>query len=57
VYDAVITRRLYHAPMPHEEAMALIVAGSGTHFDPAVVAAFAKVSAEIEKLSEEGGDR
>jgi adenylate cyclase len=57
VYDAVITKRLYHAPMPHEEAIALIVAGSGTHFDPAVVAAFIKVSTEIQKLAEEGGDR
>jgi HD-GYP domain-containing protein (c-di-GMP phosphodiesterase class II) len=54
VYDAVITRRHYHTPMSHDDAVALIVAGSGTHFDPAVVAAFEKVSAAIRKLSDEG---
>jgi HD-GYP domain-containing protein (c-di-GMP phosphodiesterase class II) len=57
VYDAVITRRLYHRPMPHDEAVALIVAGSGTHFDPAVVNAFVKVSAELQKLADEGEDQ
>jgi adenylate cyclase len=51
VYDAVITRSLYRHPMSHEEAVALIVAGKGTHFDPAVVDAFLQVSREFERLS------
>jgi HD-GYP domain-containing protein (c-di-GMP phosphodiesterase class II) len=54
VYDAVITRRLYTQPKSHEEAVALIVAGSGSHFDPAVVEAFKRVSGVLRTLSEEG---
>ncbi len=51
VYDAVITRRPYQHPMSHEQAVALIVARKGTHFDPAVVDAFLHVSHEFECLS------
>ena len=40
VYDAVHTRRLYHEPLTHDEVVAFIVKGRGTHFDPAVVDAF-----------------
>jgi HD-GYP domain-containing protein (c-di-GMP phosphodiesterase class II) len=52
VYDAVRTRRLYHAPQTHEEVEALIVKCSGTHFDPAIVEAFVKVSPMLRSLSE-----
>jgi putative two-component system response regulator len=52
VYDAVRTRRLYHEPLTHDEVVALIVKGSGTHFDPAVVEAFVKVSPVLRSLSE-----
>ena len=34
VYDAVTTRRVYREPMSHDDAVAFIVAGRGTHFDP-----------------------
>jgi putative two-component system response regulator len=44
VYDAVTTRRAYRDPMSHDEAVRFIVAGKGTHFDPAVVDAFLEVS-------------
>jgi S-DNA-T family DNA segregation ATPase FtsK/SpoIIIE len=40
VYDALISRRVYKEPFPHERAMSMIEAGSGSHFDPAVVSAF-----------------
>jgi putative nucleotidyltransferase with HDIG domain len=40
VYDAITSVRPYRRPMPPEEARATIEAGSGSHFDPAVVAAF-----------------
>ena len=40
VYDALISKRVYKPPMPHEEAVRLIVEGRGKHFDPAVVDAF-----------------
>jgi adenylate cyclase len=55
VYDAMLTRRLYREPMTHNEAVDFIVAGRGTHFDPAVVDAFVKVSATLRRLSD-GGD-
>jgi putative two-component system response regulator len=40
VYDALISRRVYKEPFPHEQAVAMILDGSGSHFDPHVVAAF-----------------
>jgi putative two-component system response regulator len=40
VYDALVSRRYYKPPMPHEEAMASILKARGTHFDPELVDAF-----------------
>jgi adenylate cyclase len=40
VYDALTTTRCYRESLPHDRAVALIVDGEGTHFDPAVVDAF-----------------
>ena len=40
VYDALISRRVYKEPFPHERAVSMIEAGSGSHFDPTVVSAF-----------------
>jgi response regulator RpfG family c-di-GMP phosphodiesterase len=40
VYDALTSRRPYHVPVPHEEAVAVIREESGRHFDPDVVDAF-----------------
>jgi putative two-component system response regulator len=40
VFDALISARVYKAPMSCEAAREIIVAGSGSHFDPDVVAAF-----------------
>lgn len=37
VYDALISRRVYKAPFPHEQAVAMIADGRGKHFDPDVV--------------------
>lgn len=51
VYDAVVTHRPYREAVSHQEAVALISAGSGSHFDPAVVEAFERVSWEFERLS------
>jgi adenylate cyclase len=53
VYDAVHSRRVYHEPVEHDEVVALIVRGRGTHFDPAVVDAFVRVSPVLRQLSEE----
>jgi putative two-component system response regulator len=40
VYDALISKRVYKAPMPHAEAVAIIIDGRGRHFDPAIVDCF-----------------
>jgi putative two-component system response regulator len=44
VYDALISKRVYKAPMPHAEAVQVIRAGRGGHFDPDVVDAFVELS-------------
>ena len=53
VYDAVRARSLYKKCLSHDEAVELIVHGKGTHFDPAVVDAFLRVSGSFEALSGE----
>ena len=42
-YDAIISRRVYKEPVPHETAVHIIIAGRGILFDPDVVDAFVKV--------------
>jgi len=44
VFDALTCRRPYKEPMPYEDAMQILEAGRGTHFDPAVLDAFARLS-------------
>ena len=51
VYDALISPRVYKAGMSHFEAMQIIMAGSGTHFDPDVVNAFLAVNPEFETIA------
>lgn len=43
VYDALISKRCYKDARPHEVAVQSILEGSGSHFDPLVIDAFAKV--------------
>jgi PAS domain S-box-containing protein len=40
VYDALVSKRTYKAALPHEEAVRIITAERGTHFDPDVVDVF-----------------
>ncbi len=57
VYDALISKRVYKAAMTHEEAVAIIREGRGTHFDPTVVDAFLRVADEFQSLAETFADR
>ncbi len=50
VYDAITSVRPYRQPMPVQEARATIEAGSGSHFDPAVVDAFLALIDEEERV-------
>jgi putative two-component system response regulator len=40
VYDALVSRRVYKEPLPHEDAVEIIRRGRGSHFDPEMVDAF-----------------
>jgi adenylate cyclase len=57
VYDAVTTRRAYREPMSHDDAVAFIVAGKGTHFDPSVVDAFLEVARVVRRVSAEAAGK
>jgi putative nucleotidyltransferase with HDIG domain len=46
VYDALTTDRAYHTARSHTDALTKIREGSDTHFDSAIVAAFAKIPFE-----------
>ncbi|TSE28674.1 3'3'-cGAMP-specific phosphodiesterase 2 [Tepidimonas thermarum] len=47
VFDALCSRRPYKAPMPPEQAIALLERDSGSHFDPQVVRTFVPLSATL----------
>ncbi len=48
VFDALTSDRPYRQAMPESDALELIVAASGSHFDPRVVAAFVALLAELD---------
>jgi HD-GYP domain-containing protein (c-di-GMP phosphodiesterase class II) len=51
VYDALTFKRVYKDGMPHETVCRIINEGSGTHFDPKVVAAFNATEVEFQKIA------
>ena len=51
VYDALISKRPYKEPMPHEVAVKIIKDGSGMHFDPAIVDAFLSIQDEFNHIA------
>ncbi|MFP5513902.1 MAG: two-component system response regulator [Alphaproteobacteria bacterium] len=56
VYDALISRRCYKPPFPHEKAASIIREGSGSHFDPVVVAAFTALEDEFKDIADRYSD-
>lgn len=50
VYDALKSKRCYKPEFTHEEACEIIKSGSGTQFDPDVVAAFLEVHEEMHEV-------
>lgn len=52
VFDALTSVRPYKRPWPLDEAVAWVRENSGTHFDPAVVAAFDLALPEIMRIRE-----
>jgi len=51
VYDALISRRVYKDPMPHEQATDIIRQTSGRHFDPDVVNAFLAIEENFRAIA------
>jgi len=52
VYDALISQRVYKPAMSHEQAIAIIIGGRGTHFDPDMTDAFQKHNLEFRAIAE-----
>jgi putative two-component system response regulator len=51
VYDALISKRVYKDPIPHDEAMKMIIEQRGKHFDPLLVDTFVKIEEQIKQIS------
>jgi putative two-component system response regulator len=51
VYDALISRRVYKPAFPHEQAVDIIRAGRGNHFDPDVADAFLDIAEEFRAIA------
>lgn len=51
VYDALISSRPYKKPLPCNEAERVILSGSGSHFDPALVDVFRKVASKFAQVA------
>lgn len=51
VYDALISKRIYKPPMPHEKAVQIVAEGKGSHFDPDVVDAFIELEAVFRNIA------
>ncbi len=52
VYDALISRRIYKPPIPHEKSVAIITEGKGSHFDPDVVDAFLELAEQCKVIAD-----
>lgn len=52
VYDALTSKRCYKEAFTHDRSVAIILEGSGTQFDPDMVAAFTKAAEEFDAIRE-----
>ncbi len=50
VYDALISERPYKKAMTHEEALEIIKADSGIHFDPTLVEVFLSIADRVKEI-------
>jgi putative two-component system response regulator len=57
VYDALVSRRVYKAPMSHGQATEIIVAGRGQHFDPDISDAFVALQAQFQLIAKRFEDQ
>lgn len=52
VYDALVNERPYKRAFSHREAVEIILAGSGTHFDPILAEAFMACADDFARIAE-----
>lgn len=51
VYDALIQRRVYMGPIPHQKAVSMIQEGRGAKFDPDMIDAFLEIQDEYAAIA------
>ncbi|HET6881168.1 MAG TPA: HD domain-containing phosphohydrolase [Pirellulales bacterium] len=52
-YDALVSRRPYKEPFPHEKVVSMIREGAGTQFDPKLVEIFLEIEPEFRDIAEQ----
>lgn len=52
VYDALISERYYKKAMPHDQAVEIIRAGMGQHFDPDMTECFLNIKDQFKQIAE-----
>ena len=50
VYDALVSKRPYKDAFSHEEAMAMVMEGAGTQFDPMIAEVFCEIGDQIKEV-------
>jgi putative two-component system response regulator len=56
VYDALVCRRVYKAPLPHARAVRIILEGRGRRFDPVLTDLFARRTEAFRLIALENAD-
>ena len=56
VYDALVSRRVYKEPFPHDRAISVVAEGRGTSFDPGMTDCFLGIGDEIGEIAREFPD-
>jgi len=56
VYDMLISRRVYKPAVGHEEALATMKQGRGSHFDPDIFDAFLRIEVRIRAIAAQYSD-
>ena len=56
VYDALVSKRVYKAPMPHHDAIELIRQGRGSQFDPNLIDCFLTRADQMKQISDKFAD-
>jgi len=51
VYDALISKRVYKDPIPHDQSVQIMTQGRGSHFDPDVLDAFLAIHEEFHAIA------